>query len=274
MLLLLIKIILGAALLVGSAGCGYQQGSVMTAGSGSITGSRVHPQDEARTNGQVVVSRSLGFGRVNSDPYGTFTEKEQVDAFTKAVSSAEKMQGVLDVIQPDYDVVIEQDGKRAEIHLWLDAGSEHGMYTYVTDTSTGYRLTAEATRELYDLIWGIRYEPMQAATNGDFVNAHGKVSNLDVWEKFVRNVKAGVRDEVQVVQYTDEGAPIFDNLSFDGEMIMHKYDNTHDAFGMPVKRIEYCKSIEERNSARGKEYKLASCGDGFAQEGILSLLIP
>ncbi|KIL34993.1 hypothetical protein SD71_15000 [Cohnella kolymensis] len=263
--------ILGAALLFGVTGCGDEQATVVPAASSSAQVSGAHSQEAVRSADQVVVSRSLRFGSVNAAPYGSFSEKGEVDVFVKAVHSADKIQGILDVVQPDYDVVIEQDGKRWEIHLWLFAHAEHGMYTYVSDTGTGYKLTAESTRELYKLIWGLRYEPKQAAANGDFVNAHGKLSNLDVWEKFVANVKAGIRDEVQVVQYTIEGGPIFDNLSFDGETIMHKHDNTHDAHGSPAKRFEFCKSIEEKNSDRGTEYNLTSCGEGSSLKGTFNL---
>ncbi|WP_019424379.1 DUF4362 domain-containing protein [Paenibacillus sp. OSY-SE] len=165
--------------------------------------------------------------------------------------------------------MIKQGRKRWEIHLWIDARYVYGMYTYVSDTGTGYKLTTESTRDLYNLIWGIRYDFKQVATNGDFVNAHSKLSNLDIWEKFVTNVKVGVKDEIQVVQYTIEGGPIFDNLSFDGETIRHMYDNTHDQYGTPTKRLEFCKSIDEIKTDRGTEYKLSSCGDGFVGEVLL-----
>jgi len=268
------SIILGAALLFFIASCENEQGKAISEKSSSshITESRL--QDVARTGDQVVVSRSLGFGSINAVPYGTFTKKKQIEVFTQAVQSAEKMQGRLDVSQPDYDIVIKQGRKQLEIHLWIDARYAHGMYTYVSDTGTGYKLTAESTSDLYNLIWGIRYDSKQAATNGDFVNARNKLSNLEIWEKFVTNVKVGVKDEIQVVKYTIEGGPIFDNLSFDGETIRHMYDNTHDQYGTSTKRLEFCKSIDEIKTDRGTDYKLSSCGESFVGEGMFNLLIP
>jgi hypothetical protein len=270
-LMRLTRIILGVSLLFGILGCGEEKGIAFPVASSSLHVSGAHLQDAESLGDQVVVSRSLSFGLVNAKPYGDFIEKVQVDAFVKAVQTAEKIQGILDVVQPDYDVVIKQKGKWWKIHLWLDAQSEHGMYTYVSDTGTGYKLTAESTRQLYKLIWDIRYEPKKAAANGDFVNAHGKLSNLDVWEKFIANVKIGVKDEILVVQYTVEGGPIFDNLSYDGETIIHKYDNTHDAYGAPTNRFEFCKSIEEKKSDRSTEYNLTSCGEGSTQKGMFNL---
>ncbi|MCE5173437.1 hypothetical protein LQV63_29800 [Paenibacillus profundus] len=89
--------ILGAALLFFMASCENEQGKAIPEKSNSSHVSGSHPQDVARTGDQVVVSRSLGFGSINAAPYGTFTEKKQIEIFTQAVQSAEKMQGMLDV---------------------------------------------------------------------------------------------------------------------------------------------------------------------------------
>jgi len=166
--------------------------------------------------------------------------------------SADKIHGILDVAQSGYDVVLVKGGKRNELHLWVDTRNKHGMFTYVSDTGQGYWLTEQSTRALYDLIWGLKYNPEQAEANGDVVNLHGKLLNPDVWARFISNVKAGSEDEVQVVQYTIEGSPIFNNMSFDGETIRNIYDNTHDAYGTPMKRYAFCNSLEEMKSDRGR----------------------
>lgn len=260
-----LRMLFGVVLLLGLAACGDREEQGIPADA---------PQtlDTGGPSDHVKVSRSLRFGSVNPAIYGVLGERGQVDAFEKAVRSAQQMPGILDVVQPDYDVVIERDGKRREIHLWLDAKSEHGMYTDVADTGTGYKLTSESTRELYALIWGIRYEPKQAEANGDVVKLGDELSNREIWDRFVKNVKAGVRDEVQVVQYTIEGGPIFDNLFFDGSTIMHKYDNTHDAFGTPIKRFNFCKSVELKETKFGEAYVLGGCSEG--DDGSGSFYLP
>ncbi|MCC3375968.1 DUF4362 domain-containing protein [Cohnella sp. REN36] len=207
---------------------------------------------------QVVVSRSLAFGKVSEKTYGIFAGQEDVRAFEEAIRTGERIQGVLDVVEPDYDAVVAAGG-RQEIHLWLDAKADIGMFTFVSDTGTGYRLTAEATRELRDRIWGLRYDPELAERNGDVVNLHGKVANADEWERFAEHVAAGVPDEVQVVSYTIEGGPIFDNLSYDGQAIRHRYDNTHDAYGTPVKQTTFCEKLSKTSEGEGTAYTLASC---------------
>ncbi|QHT62584.1 DUF4362 domain-containing protein [Paenibacillus lycopersici] len=260
----IVTIMLGAALLLGVAGCGNGQGKNGPAHAKAAAEQTADAPGQAAAESkaeQAIVSRSVGFGKVNPAPYGRFAEPRQIDAFAEAIQSAEQIQGVLDVAQPDYDVVLQHDGKRQDIHLWLDTRSEHGMFTYVSDTGTGYRLTTGSTRELMELIWGIRYDSKQAAANGDIVNLIGRIENPATWERFMQNVKSGGSDAVQVVHYTIEGDPIFDDLSFDGRTIAHRFDNTHDAYGSPAKRLEYCQSIEEMKTEKGTVYTLAACGE-------------
>jgi len=265
-------ILLAAATLGITSGCGEGQHSVSSSpGIRSI--STAEQGDSGKLADGVAVSRSLRFGQVNEAPYGSFSEKGQLGAFDKAIRSATKIEGILDVAQPDYDVVITEDGKRTEIHLWLRPDSKQGMYTYVSDTGTGYTLTETSTRRLCDLIWGLKYGADQAAANGDLVNAHGIVSNRDKWETFKSNVEAGIPAELQVVQYTIEGDPIFDNLSFDGKTIMHKHDTTHDAYGTPRTSFDFCRSIKENKKDNGTEYLLGSCGEGNGENGMFNLYL-
>ncbi|ASS68405.1 MULTISPECIES: DUF4362 domain-containing protein [unclassified Paenibacillus] len=251
-----------------AGGCGAGQGEGGASPPSASSGTIAEPAADG-----VAVSRSLRFGQVNAAPYGSFAENGQIKAFDKAIRSATKIEGILDVAQPDYDVVVTEDGKRKEIHLWLDARSKRGMYAYVSDTGTGYTLTEASTRQVYDLIWGLKYGPDQAEANGDLVNAFGLARNRDQWETFIANVEAGVQDELQIVRYTFEGDPVFDNLSFDGTTIMHRYDSTHDAFGSPGKTVDFCRSIEGKKKDDGTEYVLSSCGEGSAEAGRFSLYL-
>ncbi|MDQ6423230.1 DUF4362 domain-containing protein [Paenibacillus sp. LHD-117] len=265
LLLIGMSIVLGMA--IAGCGAGKQGEAAPTATNAAGT------QGGDMQGNRVVVSRSLDFMRVNEKPYAAFEGKDEIAAFSKAVKSADKMEGQLDVSFPDYDVVIDQGGKRKEIHLWLDAGSDHGMFTYVSDTGTGYTLTKEATKALYELIWEVQYDSEQAKANGDVVGEPtGEYANAEEWETFVSNVEGGKHDDVQVVQYTIEGGPIFYNLNFAGDTIRFRYDNTHDAFGVPDKRVDFCESIEKAGTERGTEYKLAGCGG--ETDGLFELVLP
>jgi hypothetical protein len=223
---------------------------------------------------QVMVSRSQQFGKVNAAVYGIFKQSEDVQAFEDAMKTAEKIEGVLDIAKPDYDIVIDYGGSQRSVHLWLHPKSENSIYTEVSDTGTGYRLTASATEKLKNRIMGQRYSSDMAEKNGDVVNLHGKWSNVSEWKLFVDNVKEGTADDVSVTSYTIEGDPIFEDFIFDGESIEYTSDHTHDAFGSPIKRVTFCKAIATNKTAEGTEYKLSGCREEESENSSFSLLLP
>ncbi len=103
---------------------------------------------------EVKLSRSLGFGVVNEAVLGMF--KEEADIFIDAIKSAKKLEGKIDVRRPDYDVSFLANGDSLiSIHLWLDTDIDSGMYTYISETETGYSLTEEAASTLKKLIMNL-----------------------------------------------------------------------------------------------------------------------
>lgn len=212
---------------------------------------------------QAVVSRSQRFGSVYPAPLGVFAEQAKLEAFVEAFRDGEKLEGVLDTVRPEYDVsFVGEDGKAAGFHLWLgyQPGSK-GLYMYVEDTSTGYRLTEENTDRLRELIRSLDYTPDQAVSNGDIVNLHGTLTHSDKWTHFVEQVRAGNPSEAHITSYTTEGDPIFQDLLFDGQVIQRTYDNSMDGFGVPQRSINFCKSLDQD----GTRYTLSKCGDEEAR---------
>lgn len=209
--------------------------------------------------GQAVVSRSQRFGSVNPAPLGEFPEGERLEAFVEAFRDAEKMEGVLDIGKPEYDVSFVGKDGRADFHLWLgQKPGMRGLYTYIEDSSAGYTLSEANTDRLRELIRSLDYTPDQASVNGDIVNLHGELTNLDKWTHFVEQVRAGNPSEAHMTSYTIEGAPIFEDFIFDGQAIQYTYDNTMDAFGAPERLIDYCKNLVQD----GGRYTLSKCGGG------------
>lgn len=106
------------------------------------------------------------------------------------------------------------------------------------------------------------YSPDQAAANGDVVNVHGKLQNLDKWKLFLANIDVGVPDQVRITQYTIEGDSIFYELVYDGaEAITYTYDNSMDAYGSDAGRPStVCTGIElAEDKERGAHYTLTGC---------------
>ncbi|MCL6458894.1 MAG: DUF4362 domain-containing protein [Gorillibacterium sp.] len=240
--------------------------------SASLKSSTVDSNDQAT---QVLISRGHSFGKVNEKLYGVLEKPEEVHAFVEAIKTATKIQGILDIREPDYDVVINQNGTHQSIHLWLEQNIASGMFTYISDTGTGYNLTKESTTQLLNLIQKTRYEPERAEENGDVVLSLQGILNPNRWKTFLHNVEKGQAGSIQVTAYTIEGAPIFYNLDFDGEQIRYQFDNTHDNYGNPVKQVDFCQGIDSERIEQGTSYKLTGCGENNSKNSdTFSLVIP
>ncbi|WP_201004077.1 DUF4362 domain-containing protein [Paenibacillus glycanilyticus] len=109
------------------------------------------------------------------------------------------------------------------------------------------------------------YLPEKAAENGDIVNEHGKFSNLEKWQVFLRNIEQKNADAIRITQYTTEGDPILYELSFNGEQIAYTYNDSMDAFGGQTKGKQntLCGGITKREPTDDSEapnvYLLTGC---------------
>lgn len=223
---------------------------------------------------EVKISRSLQFGVVNEAMLGVFGEQASMDIFVDAIETGVKIEGILDIRRPDYDVSLASKDVVHSIHLWLDTDIDGGMYTLVSDTGTGYTLTTDAASSLKRLIMNIPYTPEQAEHNGDVVNLHGiTFYNLDKWDAFFTNVEGGASDRIQVTSYTTEGDPIFINMNYDGQSIEYSYDTAMDAFGSPTRTSAFCERIESKLVDKGTEYSLAGCDNSSNNDGRKHLLV-
>ncbi|MHA6480882.1 DUF4362 domain-containing protein [Paenibacillus sp. strain BS8-2] len=250
--------ILGSMLMLLTIGCGKEERSVPP--EPTIAGSITEGGVEAD---RVVVSRSIDFAQVNERPYVIFEDGDEMDTFADAMKSGNKINGTLDVDFPDYDIVIDQNGKRSTLHMWLHRDGGQGMFVYTGDTGTGYTMTEKSTKALIEIIWGVHYDSDTAAANGDVVSPlSGGIQNADRWLSFVDNVENKEPDEVQVVYYTIEGDPIFRNLIYDGgDSLRFRLDTSHDDYGAALDRTDFCRSIEADKTDAGTVYTLAGCGD-------------
>jgi hypothetical protein len=257
------------------AGCASNsEQTIVPANSSEIELVHTFEAGEKAAAAQVMVSRSMQFGYVNTDIYGIFKQAEDVRVFEDAFRNASRIMGILDARRPDYDIVVNRNGVERSVHLWLQPRMETGMYTEVDDTGTGYRLTAAATETLKKMIWGLYYDEELAKQNGNVVQLMGKWSNLNKWHSFVENVKEGKADTLHVTSYTFEGGPIFYDLLFDGSQIEYTFDNTHDAYGSPIKPTSACSAITKKKKDKGKEYRLTGCVGSELENPTFSLLIP
>lgn len=105
------------------------------------------------------------------------------------------------------------------------------------------------------------YRSEEAIKNGDVVNIHGEISNLEKFESFIDNVGAKKKDNIRITIYTTEGDPIFFNLQYDGKNIQYTFDNSQDGFAGEDKgkQSTTCSKIEKKGADTGVEYYLSGC---------------
>ncbi|VEF47605.1 Uncharacterised protein [Bacillus freudenreichii] len=134
-----LTLLLGLFLL---AGCGSNQAETMVLLDEKISG--------------VKISKSKGFGGMNEDTLLSLKDKESLKIMEKAIVTAIKQPGKVDVSEPDYDVVVEYESTEGELpthglHLWLGKKNEKSMFMYVTDDSV-YLTSIEMTKQLRELL--------------------------------------------------------------------------------------------------------------------------
>ncbi|MBC6975210.1 DUF4362 domain-containing protein [Bacillus sp. Xin] len=79
----------------------------------------------------------------------------------------------------------------------------------------------------------------------DVIAKGHEISNLHKFEKFITNVEKGDRDKIRIVNYTDEGDPIFQTLEYDEKEISYSLDSSYDKFAGKDKGIysDTCKKV-------------------------------
>lgn len=77
------------------------------------------------------------------------------------------------------------------------------------------------------------YSPEQGDKDGMFVVVHGKVfgNSLSVMEQFLALTEQNEPSGIKILQYTEEGDPIFINISYDGTSYQDLTDSSRDKFG-------------------------------------------
>ena len=102
---------------------------------------------------QVSISKSSGFGKVNSNFFIVYEDKETLDIFNNAISNAVKRDGIVDMAEPEFDLkVLYIDGNKQGYHLWVGEKGQKSTLMNVNDTHTIYAISEEITNQLVDTI--------------------------------------------------------------------------------------------------------------------------
>ena len=105
---------------------------------------------------EINISESNGIGDMNEDIILSIKDKKSIDIFKKAITTAAKQSGKVDITVPDYDVMVEYEADEGKlpthgIHLWLGDENEQSTFMYVTNDSV-YLTSPKMTKELRRLI--------------------------------------------------------------------------------------------------------------------------
>ncbi|EEM81055.1 MULTISPECIES: DUF4362 domain-containing protein [Bacillus cereus group] len=95
------------------------------------------------------------------------------------------------------------------------------------------------------------------------------ILNLDKFEKFVLNVEQREVDKIRIVQYTDEGDPVFQTLEHSGKDILYVLDSRQDKFAGDHKGLhkDSCKSIVKELRESESTYRLTDCMNEAGRNG-------
>lgn len=95
---------------------------------------------------KVNIYEMKSFSMVNEESLIVITNSEEINRIEEAVKSAEKVAGIVDVTDPQYQVEIQEE----TYFLWIY--EESGSIMNAKDTNTIYRLSNKSVKEINDLI--------------------------------------------------------------------------------------------------------------------------
>lgn len=115
-------------------------------------------------------------------------------------------------------------------------------------------------------------QKVKGVKNVDVVNSHGSIAGLERMQSFYNNMQNDVSSDLRVVHYTIEGDPIVTDLTYNGESLVVKDDNTRDKFGSGEIRTNSCSDLVEEINPTNTSYIAVGCESGPAgMEGILEI---
>lgn len=99
------------------------------------------------------ISKSTGFGEVNTDFFKVIEEESFLRYIEKAITSAAKQPGIVNMAEPEYDLeVVWSNGDIQGFHLWLGDKWQPSTIMDITDTHMIYTVPDWSTNQLIDLI--------------------------------------------------------------------------------------------------------------------------
>ncbi|HAM79484.1 hypothetical protein [Ornithinibacillus bavariensis] len=101
----------------------------------------------------VSISSSRGFANTNSDYFIEYDDTSTLSFFEKLTTSAEKVPGIVNMAEPEFDLFITYvDGSTEGYHLWVGADGEESTLMHAKDTHTIYAIPEDLTSSLKEFV--------------------------------------------------------------------------------------------------------------------------
>lgn len=102
---------------------------------------------------KISISDATGF-EFNTDFILLFEDKESIDIFDNAISTAEKQPGMVDIVEPDFSLEVAfTDGSEDRYFLWLDETLNGAIIMNIYDTHTIYTVSDDIATQLKTIIY-------------------------------------------------------------------------------------------------------------------------
>ncbi|MGB6780339.1 MAG: hypothetical protein WBE33_16415 [Planococcus citreus] len=98
---------------------------------------------EQQSVDKIVLHQMKSFGEVMENSRVEVTDEQTIELFAEAISRADKVSGVADVVDPDFKV---EFGEK-EFYLWVSA--DHGSVMDEADTHTLYTMEEKHAEQFY-----------------------------------------------------------------------------------------------------------------------------
>lgn len=96
----------------------------------------------------------------------------------------------------------------------------------------------------------------------------GELKNIDRFNTFLENINEKEADHIQIIHFTTEGDPIYQDIQFDGTEFTSTVDNSRDKYGSGGITEKICTELKIEESDERKDYMLEGC-EGQGEELLL-----
>lgn len=90
-------------------------------------------------------------------------------------------------------------------------------------------------------------------------SSSGETKNINRFYAFLENTNEKEPDHIQIIQFTTEGDPVYQDIQFDGSVFTSTVNSSRDKYGSGGVRGTVCTDLTTAESAERIDYLLEGC---------------